>query len=158
MVDGELEPVRADVRLEALERHPRPDRHLRGGEIDRIELLQAGETQDHLAVARRPAADHARVAALRHDCDTGGRTRGKHAGNLVWIAGTDDEERLAREPAGEVVLVARLHLGIGEHVRGADDPRQPLREGLCQAEQPQRAPCAFTPYSATRIWTRAGAS
>jgi hypothetical protein len=61
------------------------------------------------------------VPALRHDARAGRGALPEHRRDLVGARGPHDEQGAAREPAGQVALVAGLEVGVGEDVCVADD-------------------------------------
>src|SRR5207237_737445 len=98
------------------------------GLVELLDRREPARADDQFAVARRPAADHARVPSLRDDVRARGGALAEHGRDLVGARGADDQEGAAREPTRQVVLVARLQPGVGQDVLVADDGGKTMLE------------------------------
>ena len=128
--------------LQVGDRHAGIGRHLRRGDVDRVERGHPGEAHDDLAVERHAPADEPGVAALGHERDTC-RAADAHDGrDLLGGAGPHDGRGGAVEAAGPVGDVARHHVGLGEHVPGADDRLELGADGGGQSDRHTRAVAA----------------
>ena len=108
--------------------HARADRDLRRRRVELADRVEPGEREHDLARARDLAADEPGVAALRHERRARLRARGDHRRHLRGGARPHDPGSGTAEAPGDVALVARGQLGIGEHVALADQLGQPRAE------------------------------
>ena len=128
-INTEVQPCRAGVLLQGRQGHPRPDRHLCGGRVDRSEVGEAGEAQDHLTAGRNAAADQAGVAALHHDRLPGGSARTQDLSDFLRRTRPDNGQCGAGEAAGPVGLIARAQVGVDQDVLVADNRTKVSEQG-----------------------------
>jgi hypothetical protein len=115
-VDTEVEPGRARMRLEFLQRHSGTDGHLGLDRVDRLDLGEAGKADQHLATGRNAGTDEPGVAALHHDRRSGCRTRLYDRDHLGRGRGPYDAACGAGETAGPVRLVGCAQVVVDEDV------------------------------------------
>jgi hypothetical protein len=114
------------VRLQDLQGHAGPDADLCRLLVELLDPVEPAETEHHLAVPRRTAANQPAVAPLRNDGYPSLHTQAQHLGDLDRVTRPNHEQRLTKEPTREVTLVAQLQPGIDEHVFVPDDAGQPF--------------------------------
>src|SRR6185437_2751866 len=99
---------------------PAADRHLAGQPVDVADGVEPPQAEDDLTGQGDAAADHPGVPALRDHRRPVTTTGDDDRGHLGHRAGPDHHGGGAPEPAGPVDGVGGHHLGVGQHLVGAD--------------------------------------
>ena len=134
---GVSSPAGAGVSRQRVSVTPAPAVTCRAPRVDRAELVEPrGREHHHRRASRHAAADEPRVAALRHDRRAGLGTPGDHGGDLTSRP-AGRPAHVAGEATGPVRAVGRHHVGVGEHVLGAEDAGQLPASGA-HGDRPQQ--------------------
>ena len=92
--------------------------------VDRLDRVEAPKVEHDLAVQRHRSSHQTGVAALGHDGRARVGTRTHRARDLLCVRGPHDRGRAAPKAPGPVDDMRADDVGVGEHVRVADDVSQ----------------------------------
>ena len=113
---------------------PAPASTCAAAAVHRPEVGQARGAEDDLAAARHARADHARVAALRHDRRAVRAAGGQHGDDLRGVRRSHDGPRPAAVAPRPVDLEGGAEIVVGQHVGGAEGGGEILHEA-CRSRQ-----------------------
>ena len=129
-VDAGVEAGVARVGLQRGEGDARPGLDLRGRAVDGPQVGEARGAEDDLAAARHARADHAGVAALRHDRRAVRAAGGEHGDDLGGVRRPHHGARPAVVAPRPVDLEGRAEVVVGQHVGGAEGGGEILHEAV----------------------------